>query len=114
MNREIKFLLIILILLISLVFFYFNTQMHKRYSHPALLFSGAFAFVNGSYLMYVLCSLAYFLNMEKVLKYLQLENYNTFIFDERVISVLYLTAIILGICLLYKAYFTSKPDNIIA
>lgn len=90
--------------LLTLIFFYFNTQMHERYSHPALLFAGIYGFISGNYLLYGIVSVAYLLNMEKVLQYLQLNNYNVLIFDPRFISLLFLAAIILGFYHLYKTY----------
>lgn len=54
--------------LISLSFFFFNTQMHERYSHPALILSFFYAFHRKNYFLYVLISVAYFLNVEKSMK----------------------------------------------
>ena len=53
--------------LIPLLFFFFNTQMHERYTHPALLFIFAFSYVNKKYIPMLLFSVAYFLNLEGVL-----------------------------------------------
>jgi hypothetical protein len=53
--------------LIPLLFFFFNTQMHERYSHPALLFIFAFSYVNKNCIPLMLFSIAYFLNLEGVL-----------------------------------------------
>jgi Gpi18-like mannosyltransferase len=49
--------------LIPLVFCFFNTEMHERYWHPALLFLGAYALVSRRWLPYALVSLGYFLNL---------------------------------------------------
>lgn len=81
--------------LVSLSFFFFNTQMHERYSHPAFLFLAAYAFMRQRYLPYVLFSAAYFLNLEALLHYMDLPNYHTLIFDTRFIAGLYLTTIVL-------------------
>jgi hypothetical protein len=53
--------------LIPLLFFFFNTQMHERYSHPAFLFIFAFSYVNKNYIPLLLFSIAYFLNLDGVL-----------------------------------------------
>ncbi len=91
--------------LIALLFFFFNTQMHERYSHPALLFLGIYALLAKDYWPYILVSLAYVLNLEKVLRFLLTVNidpkYGKFYFDERFIASLYLIAI--GWCM-YKVY----------
>lgn len=54
--------------LIALSFFFFNTQMHERYSHPALILSFFYAFYRKNYFLYLLISIAYFLNVEKSMK----------------------------------------------
>ena len=50
--------------LISLLFFFLNTEMHERYTHPALLFMAAIAFSTRRFGMLALFSLAYFWNLE--------------------------------------------------
>jgi len=50
-------------------FFLFNTQMHERYMHPAIVFCALFALVSRkkwSYLWVVVWSFLYFLNLEVV------------------------------------------------
>jgi len=78
--------------LIPLLFFYFNTQMHERYAHPALIFLAGYSIISKNFLPYVLLSIAYFINMEAVLN-----QFNLFGFDNiRVIcSVVYLSVIML-------------------
>ncbi len=49
--------------LIPLIFFFFNTQMHERYTHPALIFAAAYAIIYKKKFVYILLSFAYFLNM---------------------------------------------------
>ena len=48
-------------------FFFFNTQMHERYSHPAMLMAFLYGILNKNYWIYGITSIAYFLNMEKTL-----------------------------------------------
>jgi len=55
--------------LIPLFFFFFNTQMHERYTHPIFLFLGLYAFRTRNLVPYFLFSVAYFLNLEKVLRF---------------------------------------------
>jgi Gpi18-like mannosyltransferase len=52
--------------LVSLVFCFFNTQMHERYWHPALLLLGSYAILTQRYFLFFLFSAAYFLNLEVV------------------------------------------------
>lgn len=81
--------------LIPLVFFFFNTQMHERYSHPALIFLAAYALLYKRLFLLVLGSAAYFLNLEDLLQVMQTNNYGTLIFMARFIAGLYAVLILL-------------------
>jgi len=88
--------------LLAILFFFFNTEMHERYCHPAFLFLTVYAFHTKRFLPYILFSLAYFLNLEKVLQFLKLENYHTLVFDPRFIAVLFLILVIYLFIRLYR------------
>ena len=66
---------------IPLLFAFFNTQMHERYWHAAVLFLAAYGFQRRDYLPYALVSVAYYLNLEGVLHYLDLLHYGTLLFQ---------------------------------
>lgn len=53
----------------AMSFFYFLTQMHERYSHPAIVFAGLFALFSRQKSIFVLTCVAYFLNLERVNQY---------------------------------------------
>ena len=91
--------------LISILFFYLNTEMHERYSHPAFLFIIAYSFYSRRFFPLVLMSLAYFLNLEGILHWLRLNKYSTLIFDPAFVSSIYL---ILIIYLFYQLYGLNK------
>ncbi len=78
--------------------------MHERYIHSAILFSGIYAIIASDYIVYLLLSIAYLLNLEKTLKFYKLD-YSLFIFNERLISILFLFAFIIG---MYKLYGYSR------
>ncbi len=98
--------------LISLGFFFFNTQMHERYVHPVVLFAGLYAIFSKRYLILIISSLAYLLNLEAVMQMLSyfddevlgfIIHYKTwFIFNPVFISLLFLSAIVIGIIDLRK------------
>ena len=94
---------------IPLVFAFFNTQMHERYWHAALLFMAAYGFVRRDYLPYVLVSCAYFLNLEAVLQYLELLKYGVLLFMPKFIAGLFASAIILNISKIYRMAFRQLP-----
>ncbi len=75
--------------LIPIFFFYFNTQMHERYIHPAIVFLSLLAFRRKLYGPWVLISLAYALSLESICKYLGLNNYGTLIFHPDFIAGLF-------------------------
>ena len=81
--------------LIPVLFFYFNTQMHERYIHPAFLPIIAFSFYNKKYMLLFLFSIAYFLNLEYAAKFFAFNNYHTLIFEKEFVASIY--AIILVI-----------------
>lgn len=88
--------------LIPILFFFFNTEMHERYTHPMFLFLVALVFMRGKhYYLLILASIAYFLNMEYAMKFLNLNNYKTLIFAPEFVATLYLI-LILG--LFYHLY----------
>ncbi|HEY4787420.1 MAG TPA: hypothetical protein VIH57_15280 [Bacteroidales bacterium] len=109
--REKKFIstekMLITATLIPMLFFFFNTQMHERYIHPAILFLAVYSLLSKKYLPYILGSVAYFLNLEAVLRYLQLKNYNTALFHPIFIAILFFVCMAYLFMQLYKN--TSIP-----
>ena len=102
--------ILIMFTLSALCFFYFNTQMHERYSYPAFLFIAAYGVISGSLWIYGLFSLAYFLNADKFMECIRKINYKSSLFDLHIISYFFLATII---CLVLKLYLNSqvKKDN---
>ena len=90
--------------IITLEFFFLNTQMHERYSHPALLLLFAYSVYRKNYSLFTLCCFAYVLNLEKVLHAFQIHNYGTFIFDPRMLALVFLLILVLAIRRLWTAY----------
>lgn len=95
--------------LICLDFFFFNTEMHERYIHPAILFFGLSALLSRKYIPFIIISLAYFLNMEMLLHQLEFPDfvYNfPGLFNSFTIAILYLITLICGHIQIYKkSYF---------
>ena len=90
--------------LVSLSFYFFNTQMHERYMHSAVILLAAYAFISKRFFPLILCSLAYFLNIERICWYLNLHNetyMNSFIFNPKLVASLYLILIGMLFYLLY-------------
>jgi Gpi18-like mannosyltransferase len=94
--------------LTAILFFYFNTEMHERYFHPALISLAAYTFLTSNYFPFVLGSLAYFLNLEKIRNSLALTDYNILIFHPVLIAVLFL---ILIVYLLYRLYSPKQFND---
>jgi len=87
---------------IPLLFTFFNTQMHERYWHPALLFLAAYGFVRRDYLPFALVSAAYFFHLERALQYLQLLDYDLLIFRPRFIAGLFGLLIVVVLWKIYR------------
>lgn len=102
----------LLLALVSLSFFFFNTQMHERYVYPVVLFAGLYAIFSKRYLVFIISSVAYLLNLEAVMQVLTyfddevfgfVIHYNSWIvFNPVLISLLFLSAIVIGIIDLRK------------
>jgi Gpi18-like mannosyltransferase len=93
--------------LIPLAFCFFNTQMHERYWHPALLLLGAHALLTRRYTLFGVFSLAYYLNLEAVLHYLgDFSRYPIIIFRPKLVAILFGGVMLSGIWQLYKL---AKP-----
>ncbi|MGI4869724.1 MAG: hypothetical protein ACRYFX_00950 [Janthinobacterium lividum] len=87
--------------MVPLLFTFFNTRMHERYWHAAVLFLAAYGFVRRDYLPYVLVSVAYFLQLEAVLRYLNLD-YQLLLLRPRFIAGLFALLILLVFHRLYQ------------
>jgi Gpi18-like mannosyltransferase len=93
---------------ISLLFFFFNTQMHERYVHAAIIMIGIYALIKNRYVAYILISLAYFLNLERFLQYLDNVNHMLPFFGSRFVALLYLIGIIICFGYLYDQFIKAK------
>ena len=102
-NIEFKELIFLTLGLNTICFFFFNTQMHERYSYSAILFFFTYGIFYKKFDLYILTSIAAFLNMERVLKYYRIDH-NYFFFQPKFVAVIYLLILILGIYRLYNNY----------
>lgn len=88
--------------LIPLLFAFFNTQMHERYWHAAVLFLAAYGFLRRDYLPYALVSVAYFLNMENLLRFVGALPHHAFFFKSWFAAVLFALTIVVSLVRLYQ------------
>jgi Gpi18-like mannosyltransferase len=79
--------------LIPLIFFFFNTQMHERYSHPAFIFLVSYSILFRKFIPYITGSLAHFLSLEYIHRHYNLGIYDYFFFKTTFIACLYLFTI---------------------
>lgn len=95
--------------LLGLGFFFFNTQMHERYCHPAIIFLTALAVYRWYYIIpYLVFSLAYFANMERTSHLLGLPTH-TALFDHVYIAYEFLFVLLF---LLARLLFTFRKPNL--
>lgn len=111
--------------LVTIAFFMFNTQMHERYVHPAVIFSGLFMILTHRPIVYLLVSVGYLLNMEAVMQYLRyfdglvgVDFYHAewLIFWPELIATLFLVAFLWGSFEFYRTFFSFRnnvPQEII-
>lgn len=108
-NTQFNQVVILTCAIIPILFYFFNTQMHERYTHPALIFFILYSVKSKAPIYAVIACSAYFLNLEVILKFVKLPNYDTVIFNRDFIAGLYLLLIIITTVKLYKlALFKSK------
>jgi Gpi18-like mannosyltransferase len=101
--------------LISMLFYFLNTQMHERYVHPAFVFILAYAISKKDFIPLVLFSIAYLLNLEAMLGALHLRDNNTFLLNDVFIAILYVIEIVylsVKLFLLYKWKPRDKHEEI--
>jgi len=86
--------------------------MHERYVHPAIVLMATYSFLSKRYVPFILLSIAYFLNLERICWYLNLHHdtyMNGFIFKPRLIAGIYLITILWSY---YNLYFDkTKIEN---
>ena len=99
--------------IIAFNFYFLNTQMHERYFHPALISLAAYAFYSKRFFPYILGSIAYFLNLERVCWYLAMHNdvyMKGFLMDQRFVAFLYLVLMSIMYYYLYAPEKLSEND----
>jgi Gpi18-like mannosyltransferase len=80
--------------LVTLYFFYFNSQMHERYAHPIIIFFFFFSVFSKDYKLYILASIPYFLSLDKLFPdFLPVVHYKI-IWAMRVIALWYTLTVI--------------------
>ena len=87
--------------------------MHERYSHPIIICSFMYGLVSRKYDLYILSSLAYFLNLEKVMRFFNLQ-YQTLIFEPRFIATLFAIIIVIAfyrLSILYRGLSVLNKPN---
>lgn len=90
-------------------FYLFNTQMHERYNHPAMIFFAAYGFYTRKYLLFILFSVVYFLTLEDVMHWI------SSVFIDRITSTEFL--VVLNIAIfgygVFRLYKKEKADYLI-
>ncbi|MBS1650802.1 MAG: hypothetical protein JSU07_02215 [Bacteroidetes bacterium] len=102
--------ILIMASLIYFLFFFFNTQMHERYSHAGVFFLVVYALLNSKWVLLILGGGAYFLNLEAVLRFFNL-NYLAFCFTPKFIASLFLLIIMTLFVKLYTEVSVKKSCN---
>lgn len=106
--------------LTTLAFFLFNTQMHERYMHPAILFSGVYALMTRQWWPYALISLGYLLNLEGVMHFLDWVDVRHFgidvvherllVFHPKVVAAILCACLIAGASGFYRTFMAFRNN----
>ncbi|PSJ76414.1 hypothetical protein C7N43_14020 [Sphingobacteriales bacterium UPWRP_1] len=105
-NRQYLARVFLLFALVGIAFFYFPTQMHERYLHPAVAFLGMYAIFGQQYGLFILIGLAYLLNMEAVLHFTPLPYWH---YLPSLVSGMVLCGYVYGVVLFYRIAFSPAP-----
>jgi len=117
--------------LIGLIFFFFNTQMHERYSHYAFIFITVYAFSKRHYIPYILFSIAYLLNLDAVLEWFHKDDTQQYFirkggelimmgepppiwFRQNFIALLFAVTIVYLYVMLIRRVKENKPNIVVA
>jgi Gpi18-like mannosyltransferase len=109
-NLEYVYKVLLVTGLIAIVFYYFPTQMHERYLQPAIfLFGTIFLLKPGKItgLMYLLISIAYFFNLERLMHYLNLPALAYKLMSSRLLSIMFTAVLLQAFYLLYQTEITQ-------
>jgi Gpi18-like mannosyltransferase len=93
---------------IALFFFYFTTEMHERYSHPMVIFFFFYSILSRNYLLYIVASLAYLINLNIAFpQYLPFSEYKD-IFTPTFTAWVYTLAVVIALVSFFKNYNPAK------
>lgn len=81
-------LFLLLSAIITLLFFFFNTEMHERYSHPALLALFYYGAINKKFVFFIIAASLYFFNVELVLPFFSINKW-LLLLSEKGIALLF-------------------------
>lgn len=94
---------------IAIIFFFVSTQMHERYSHPAMILFFGFGILSGRYWLFGLTCVAYLLNVDGVFQSIQQHPYLPIVKPE-VVALIFVVILILAFYEIYKG-FLAKFTN---
>nr|MCU0325373.1 hypothetical protein [Spirosomataceae bacterium] len=95
--------------IIAIIFFFVSTQMHERYSHPAMILFFGFGVLSGRYWLFGLTCLAYLLNVDGVFQSIQQHPYLPIVKPE-IVALIFVAILILAFYEIYKG-FLAKFTN---
>jgi Gpi18-like mannosyltransferase len=82
---------------IAVLFFFVNTQMHERYSYPAIAFYCGYALLSSNYALFVLVSVAHLLNIDGLNNFIRINP-----FKPEIVALIFAGILILSFLRLYE------------
>jgi len=92
----------------SIVFFFVNTQMHERYSFPAIPMYFAYSLLTNRYSIFALTSVAHLMNVDGTNKYLGINPYKP-----EFTALIFIIILFLSFVRLYKGFKLISPRSIV-
>lgn len=93
--------------MVYMLFYFFNTEIHERYCHPAFIFITAYAFFTGDFFVYVLFSIMYFLTLEFSMQHFHFQSYESIFFNLKFLAAIN-ALIILSLAHKIKRHFKTN------
>ena len=89
-------------------FFYFNTQMHERYSHALIIFCFFYGFLSKNWFLYIIATLGLLLNMTRVFPFAEYDVTKYFFYNQHFISIVFGLGLLYGYYLLFSKYYIKN------
>jgi Gpi18-like mannosyltransferase len=91
---------------ITILFFYVNTQMHERYSYPAIAFYFGYALLSGRYALFFIVSVAHLFNVDGVNQYIGINP-----FKPEIVALIFGGVLLISLFRVFQELYLSQSNE---